>query len=96
MMQRKGCGSSTRTVLLLACLLGLQGCGKSLTRPTEIRSLPLVACDAQPLTVPPMVPEPAQMDSWAIQMLGLYEQAATILKASNDCLARLRHDGVIR
>jgi hypothetical protein len=55
-----------------------------------------VPCDARPLTVPPMVPEPAYMDVWALQMLGLYQQAAVTVNATNECLRDLRASGVIR
>lgn len=89
-------GSSTATLLLCASLLGLTACGKNLTRPTELQPIPSVPCDARPLTVPPMVPEPAQMDIWAIRMLGLYEIAATHASAVNGCLRELRSKGVIR
>jgi len=43
-----------------------------------------------------MVPEPAQMDVWAIRMLGLYETAAVNASAVNGCLRELRAKGVIR
>ncbi len=43
-----------------------------------------------------MVPEPAQMDVWALQMLGLYQQAAVVVTATNECLRDLRASGVIR
>ena len=96
MRQPSAYGSSTATLLLCASLLGLTACGKSLTRPTELQPIPSVPCDARPLTVPPMVPEPAQMDVWALQMLGLYQQAAVVVTATNECLRDLRASGVIR
>lgn len=96
MRQPSAYGSSTATLLLCASLLGLTACGKNLTRPTELQPIPSVPCDARPLTVPPMVPEPAYMDAWAIRMLGLYETAATSAGATNRCLRDLRATGVIR
>ena len=96
MRQPSAYGSSTAIALLCASLLGLTACGKSLTRPTELQPIPSVPCDARPLTVPPMVPEPAQMDVWALQMLGLYQQAAVVVTATNECLRDLRASGVIR
>jgi len=89
-------GSSTAIALLCVALLGLTACGKSLTRPTELQPIPSVPCDARPLAVPPMVPEPAQMDVWALQMLGMYQQAAVVVTATNECLRDLRASGVIR
>ena len=96
MRQPSAYGSSTATALLCVSLLGLTACGKNLTRPTELQPIPSVPCDARPLTVPPMVPEPAYMDVWALQMLGLYQQAAVVVTATNECLRDLRASGVIR
>lgn len=67
-----------------------------LTRPIALQPPPSVPCDSPTLAVPPMVPEPAQMDVWAIRMLGLYETAAASAGATNRCLRDLRAKGVIR
>lgn len=80
----------------LVCMLSITGCKNTPTRPTELQPIPSVPCDARLLAVPPMVPEPAYMDVWALQMLGLYQQAAVTVTATNECLRDLRTNGVIR
>lgn len=36
------------------------------------------------------------MDVWALRMLGMYQQAAVTVSATNECLRELRAKGVIR
>ena len=57
---------------------------------------PQVACDAQPLSLIPPVPDLSGMAEWGVTVMGLYEQAAERLNATNDCLRKLRVDGVTR
>ena len=96
MRQPSAYGSSTAIALLCVSLIALSGCSPRLTRPIALQPPPSVPCDSPTLAVPPMVPEPSQMDVWAIRMLGLYETAATSAGATNRCLRDLRATGVIR
>jgi len=96
MRQPSAYGSSTAIALLCVSLIGLPACSQKLTRPIALQPPPSVPCDSPTLAVPPMVPEPSQMDVWAIRMLGLYETAATSAGATNRCLRDLRATGVIR
>jgi hypothetical protein len=36
------------------------------------------------------------MAEWGVSVLGIYQAAAEVVNAVNDCLAKLRADGVIR
>lgn len=96
MRQPSAYGSSIAIALLCVALIALSACSPRLTRPTTLQPPPSVPCDSPSLAVPPMVPEPAQMDVWAIRMLGLYETAAVNASAVNGCLRELRAKGVIR
>ena len=96
MRQPSAYGSSTAIALLCVVLIALPACSPRLTRPTTLQPPPSVPCDSPSLAVPPMVPDPAQMDVWAIRMLGLYETAAVNASAVNGCLRDLRAKGVIR
>ena len=96
MRQPSAYGSSIAIALLCVSLIALPACSPKLTRPTTLQPPPSVPCDSPALAVPPMVPEPAQMDVWAIRMLGLYQQAAVTVNATNECLRDLRTNGVIR
>ena len=96
MRQPSAYGSSIAIALLCVSLIALPACSPRLTRPIALQSPPSVPCDSPSLAVPPMVPEPSQMDVWAIRMLGLYEIAATHASAVNGCLRELRAKGVIR
>lgn len=91
--------ASARCIAIVLCLLSalaLTACARTSTRPETPPTPPLVACDLQPLSPIPAIPELVGMDSWAIEIMGLYEIAATRVIAANDCLGRLRKGGVIR
>lgn len=84
--------------LLIALLLslGLSACQTNSMRPENLPTKPSVPCDAQPLSPIPVVPEWPEIDQWAVTMMQLYEIAAIRLQATNECLANLRNQGVIR
>lgn len=58
--------------------------------------MPQVPCDVPYASIPPAIPDPAAMDIWAIEMLGLYETAAGRIVGFNACLKELREAEVIR
>lgn len=83
-------------LFLLLVTFGLMGCKRRLTRPEIAPQPPLVPCDVPYAGIPPVVPSPAGMDVWALEMLGLYEIAAGRIVGFNACLKELRAKGVIR
>lgn len=48
------------------------------------------------MPAPPEIPELAQMDEWAIQVMGIMESQAVKIRANAICMADLRKQGVIR
>lgn len=83
-------------LIVVWLLLVLSGCQKNSVRPATQPMPPWVICDAQPLSPIPVVPEWPEIDQWAVTMMQLYEIAAIRLQATNECLANLRNQGVIR
>lgn len=74
----------------------LLGCAPSLSKPTTVSQPPAIPCKVDQMPAPPEIPELAQMDEWAIQVMGLMESQAVKIRANAVCMAQLRKEGVIR
>lgn len=87
---------SIAIVLWLWAVFALTACGQSSTRPDSAPMPPRVECEKSPRAQLPPLPELAQMDEWALQVMGIFEAEAAKDEAQRACLAKLRADGVIR
>jgi hypothetical protein len=97
------------TSLCLALLLSasvLPACSPLSTRPVIEPTLPpVVSCDqtppaAQVPDLPPVTTAPSHMleamDTWALQMLGLYTREVTIRHNEHACMDQLRKQKIIQ
>jgi hypothetical protein len=88
---------STATVLFLLFLAcALTACKRNSTRPETAPTPPRVACPTPPTQYVPPVPPLAEMDTWAIEVMGQIEADATARVAQENCMTKLRAAGVIR
>jgi hypothetical protein len=95
----KRSSASARYTLIVLCLLlasGLTACGTSYVRPDSAPMAPGVDCALPALPMIPPIPEMAQAAEWMISVMGLIERDRAGHAAHEDCMRRLRDEGVIR
>ena len=97
MSPSKRFGRFIAIVLLPLLASALTACKPYSIKPAPVQTEPpRVDCQRTPPAQVPPIPPLSQMDEWALSVMAIVEAERTKWQAEQDCMARLRKDGVIR
>lgn len=90
-------GRSIAIVLLLLLASALTACKPNSIKPAPAPTEPpRVDCQRTPPAQVQPIPPLSQMDEWALSVMAIVEAERSKWLAEQDCMVRLRKDGVIR